>query len=438
MSIFERSDRLTAELPDLLTEIAAPRVPDYTDDVLAVTAATRQRPRWTFLERWLPMILTRQRLAFPALPWRPLIAVITILALLAAGVLIAGSSRPLPPPFGPARNGALVYDSGGDIYLRNAVDGQSRVAVGGGPQDFAPSFTRDGRHLTFLRLTGGTAGTSSERISFMVANADGSNPIDATGGLVAPNWMDLSPDDSTLVVQAVDSHQPNFLSDEQRSRLYLVDLKHLGAPTLIPIPLAAETVPSFRGPDGAEIVFRGRQVVGQEIKSGVFAVHPDGTGIRPLTKADGDANDGYQQPLLSPDGRWLAYTEWVNADSVLRMHLVDLQTGVHRQLTPPGASEGYPTFSPDGTELVYLRFVGDDSQVMLRLVAPGSPAMEAGPRYRSVTQNVGGVFSPDGRSVIVSDQDAKETRIVDATTGGMGTVLPWAGGSCCGWQRLAF
>ena len=48
MSSFERADRLTAELPDLLVKIAAPHIPDYTDDVLAVTAAIRQRPRWTF------------------------------------------------------------------------------------------------------------------------------------------------------------------------------------------------------------------------------------------------------------------------------------------------------------------------------------------------------------------------------------------------------
>jgi len=48
-------DRLPVELPDLLTDLAAPRIPDYVDEVPAVTAATRQRPRWTFPERWLPM-----------------------------------------------------------------------------------------------------------------------------------------------------------------------------------------------------------------------------------------------------------------------------------------------------------------------------------------------------------------------------------------------
>ena len=55
MSTFDRSDRFQQELPDILTAIAAPRMPDYVDDLLAQAAATRQRPRWTFPERWLPM-----------------------------------------------------------------------------------------------------------------------------------------------------------------------------------------------------------------------------------------------------------------------------------------------------------------------------------------------------------------------------------------------
>ena len=66
MSAFEPYGTLPAELPDLLTELAAPRIPDYTDDVLAITAGTRQRPRWAHLERWLPMIITRQSLALSA------------------------------------------------------------------------------------------------------------------------------------------------------------------------------------------------------------------------------------------------------------------------------------------------------------------------------------------------------------------------------------
>ena len=76
MSAFDRSDRFQQELPELLTAIAAPRVPDYVDDLMASVAATRQRPRWTFPERWLPMGVTARRpVFFPPVPLRSIIVV---------------------------------------------------------------------------------------------------------------------------------------------------------------------------------------------------------------------------------------------------------------------------------------------------------------------------------------------------------------------------
>jgi Tol biopolymer transport system component len=437
MSTFERSERLAAQLPDLLVEIAAPRVPDYTDDVLAVTAAIRQRPRWTFPERWLPMIIANRRLALPAIPWRFVTALLAILAIVAATLLIAGSRPHLPPPFGPARNGAIAFDQNGDIYVRDTLEGEARLVVGGGSDDFAASFTRDGRHLTFLRRTAGREGSPDERIDGFIANVDGSNAVDATGPLIAPNWMDLSPDDSTLVVHAAASAQPSILTDDQRSRLYLVDLRHPSAPKPIPIALASETVPSFRGPDGAEIVFRGRQLMGQAIKSGIFAVHPDGSGLRALTPVDGDPENAYQQPLLSPDGRQVTYTVWTDGPQQLVIHVLDLTTGVDRMVTTSGYSEGYATFSPDGSQIVYIRYSGSTQQAMVSTLGAGARPVTAGPAYvqRDGTY-VASSFSPDGKWIVVNDIASKETRLVDATTGGNGRVIPWSANGF-GWQRLA-
>src|SRR6188474_2149422 len=153
MSAFDRSDRFQHELPDILTAIAAPREPDYVDDLLAQASATRQRPRWSFLERWLPMDATvRYSARVPSIPWRPIVVAALLIALVAAALLVAGSQQRIPPPFGPAKNGALLYGDG-DIYVREGIDGASRLLIGGPTDDFAAGFTRDGARMTFLRRT---------------------------------------------------------------------------------------------------------------------------------------------------------------------------------------------------------------------------------------------------------------------------------------------
>ena len=68
-------DRFERDLPAGLESLAAPRTPDYLNDILGLTAATSQRPAWTFPERWFPMADIASRPAFaPRMPLR-LIAV---------------------------------------------------------------------------------------------------------------------------------------------------------------------------------------------------------------------------------------------------------------------------------------------------------------------------------------------------------------------------
>ncbi len=38
-------------------EIGGSPRPDYLDDIVTQSRRTRQRPAWTFLERWLPMTI---------------------------------------------------------------------------------------------------------------------------------------------------------------------------------------------------------------------------------------------------------------------------------------------------------------------------------------------------------------------------------------------
>ena len=122
------ADRFDRRLESSVVELAAPRFPDYFDDILAVTSRTRQRPAWTFPGRWIPMAdISRQRAIAPAVPWRALGVLVTILlVVLLAVATIVGSQRRLPTPFRsgpqwlgpPSRQRRAVRDRPGDRGMR--------------------------------------------------------------------------------------------------------------------------------------------------------------------------------------------------------------------------------------------------------------------------------------------------------------------------------
>ena len=127
------TDRLERDLTAWFGETAAPRTPDYTDDILRQTARSRQRPRWTFPERWLPMsVITFGRVTLRPVPWRTvgLLVVLALLLAVAAAVYV-GSQRRVPAPFGPAANGLVAYSKDGDIFTVDPTTGLRRAIVTG-------------------------------------------------------------------------------------------------------------------------------------------------------------------------------------------------------------------------------------------------------------------------------------------------------------------
>ena len=85
------ADRLSAALD----EVGGQARPDYLPDIVAQAGRTRQRPAWTFLERWLPMDIAVRRQGVPraAVLFAP---VLLLAALLAVGVASIGSQRSQP------------------------------------------------------------------------------------------------------------------------------------------------------------------------------------------------------------------------------------------------------------------------------------------------------------------------------------------------------
>ena len=421
-------DDVTGILSAWLDEQAGHRTPDYLHETLARTVRTRQRPAWSSLERWLPMDLAlRAGATAPVRLGRLLIVAAVILALIAIAVAAAGSRGPrVPAPFGLAANGSISSWSNGDIFVSDADGGNLRPLIAGTTNDVGPLHTRDGTRLAFWRLL------DAHTTQVMMANADGSGIRPLTDSpLTDADWYEFSAgDDQLAIVHGVGAKRV----------LSILDVVHGGALRDLPIlKLSVDNDVLWRPPTGAELIFTARAIPGSAAGATVYAVHPDGTGLRPITSPS-SVDWGYQGIEISPDGRQLAYWQYepdTSADGVSAyIHLLDLDSGADRRVRfdPAAQDEAELHFSPDGrtavivrqTDLVHIVIVPVDGSNPGRVVGPPIPGDQNG-------RAIG--FSPDGRQVVLH-LDGEKPQFIDVASGNA-TVGPSTFGTIASWQRLA-
>ena len=97
MTLHDGFDRTVS---DWLDDQAGHGMPSYLDEILVQTTRTRQRPWWSSPERWLPVQSTARFAQAPRMAW--LLVILGLVLALGTAILIAGSPKPLPSPFGPA------------------------------------------------------------------------------------------------------------------------------------------------------------------------------------------------------------------------------------------------------------------------------------------------------------------------------------------------
>ncbi len=421
--------RFERHLPALLEDLYLGPSPDYRNEVLAAAVRTRQRPAWAFPGRWIPMDITTRTIPVTRLPWRQLGVLALIALLLAVALAVAvGSSRRVPAPFGPARNGLIPFVANGDLYAGDPATGKTRVLLSGPATDAAPGFSPDGTRLAFFRdVPGPPAAAAPAPIDIYVMREDGtdvtritSSPLDK---VVSAVW---TPDGQRLaVIHPVDGV----------NRLESFDVGGARPPQLLTAAANADSL-AFRPPDGREILFRAL-VRG---RYGLFVMDAAGTNVRTLVQPTNTAevDQDLAAATYSADGSRIFYQRWF-PDSIQLWVMNADGTNPHEFVSEPGPGwDGLAAPSPDGRWVAYWHVIEDGraTQRVAVVRADGTgPIIPTGPE---MTGTAHWVWSPDSSKILMMpDYTASTSAYLLDPTGGPPTSVAWHSDTDLDWQRLA-
>jgi Tol biopolymer transport system component len=431
--------RFELDLPDLLAELAPRAKPDYRDDIVRQTAHMRQRPAWMFPERWLPVsVLTTRAFAAPPIPWRVVGVVALLLALAVSLVLVAGSQRHVPAPFGPAANGLIAYEAGGDIYTADPVTRVAKAVVTGTALDLRPVFSRDGTHIVFERKETGSSGR------LIVARSDGSGPVVVTPepviGLDNP-WdasvpsYTFSPDGTEIALwSTVDAGGKLWIAKSDGSGMRQVDL-----------PMTVVEA-AYRPPNGAELIVTGSTNGGT---NGIYAIDAKTGTLRTVVAPAPSVNPGFGVGLgrFTPDGSRLAYVTAAIPDvgpSGTRVHTIGLDGAGDVTLPMPAGAvfQDSPAWSNDGTRLAITRGYAQHNEDMALAVLPADGSGVGIESEHGLTGCCDTIlqWSPDDTSILVMPEDlsGQSTQLLLLDPSTLAHVpAPWTASTPPAWQRTA-
>jgi Tol biopolymer transport system component/imidazolonepropionase-like amidohydrolase len=125
----------------------------------------------------------------------------------------------------------------------------------------------------------------------------------------------------------------------------------------------------------------------------IWTMHPDGTGLKQITKGHGDD----REPKISPDGKTIVFASDRAFKGSYDIWTVDIASGELKQITSSELDEFEPNWSPDGSSVVFVSGTGIATKaVELVDLASGKRTTVA-----SIDPTQGRVegpsFSPDGK-----------------------------------------
>ena len=421
-----RRDPVDRELTAWIAEQDRSR-PDYLAEVLSVTRQTSQRPAWSFPGRWIPMQLTFERAGVPrAIPYLVLVGIL-VLAIALAAIALVGSQRKTVPPFGPAANGHLAYETpSGDIATLDPATGEETLLVTGPELDSQPVYSLDGSRLAFVReVAGGSAVFTVDSAGGPVTRLTTSRHPHAS----SPTW---SPDGTRLAF-------------EEDGRIWVTPTDGGGTEIMLAMgDLSSAHGPLWRPPSGDEILFKGCDSGLTDDCGGasarLYLVAADGSGEPTAVSSPDTWQFAWFFVNFDPSGQRIV-TQRVWDRSWEDVTILTLEQGgsgftEERLALPDGAIGWHPDLSPDGTRVaIFVLEEGTTNQHRIGFVSIDDPdtLVRTGPVFEG---GCSCAWSPDGTDFVVIHDNFKT--ILDPD-GGPAITEPWIEvlRENPTWQRLA-
>jgi Tol biopolymer transport system component len=427
--------RFERNMPALLEDLYLGSTPSYRDDLLAAVNGTRQRPAWSFPERWLPMDIATRMNFSPRYPVRAVAVALLVLALIAAGlVAYVGTQKHLrpAPPFGPAGNGSVIFALEGDIYAGDLGSGTSHRIVTSSDFERNPLVAPDGTRFAFLRTT---AGSKLDSFDLVIADIDGANARTVSTTKVHDGDPAAWSPDSTFLL---------MMNSAEELWRYNADGT---PPTLVAHQAMART---FLPPDGSKVLYEDLTSAARSL--GIM--NADGSDRHVIyTIPAAETADGcdYGAVLVTPDGSRIVFQRRPAEESEgCRAYVMNVDGSGARRLTTDTHSvfEGNLALSPDGSQVAFNRW---DNSVGAWAIQPIGVVSLAGGAARSVGPKPVGdgaafEWSPDGKTIVSAPATVVQwppstslpdahPKIIDVATGASHDA-PWTMSSWPTWQRV--
>jgi Tol biopolymer transport system component len=331
-----------------------------------VAAAVRLGPSWTR----------------PATFARAFALVLIALVLLALLILVVGTRRHVPPPFGPAANGQIAYVDRGQIYLASA-DGTHPRQITFAGHDSDPTFSRDGTRLAWRRFH---AGGDPEVADAVLADADGANVIVIARDVKGLSHIAWSPDGGSVAFSGSIAGGPGSgwiapADGSERPHAFT--------------SMAGAWDPTW-SPDGTRLAIGADPGV-------LWVMDRDGGNPRRLNhRTFTEIGERGEIAEWSPDGTRLLFTAFTgdgNSDFQQEVFVVGLDGSPETIVSPDAKRARDAVWSPDGTRIAYMR-TGIGLGPIAWISDPSGANFQKLPGYYGWYQPI---WSPDGSKLVVTD-----------------------------------